>query len=74
MPGVRRRRENVLMIFAPMSSASWQVNDGVRPPEMTLTSTGLGASAATVVLSSSAVFTPSMKHTSAPASAASLSR
>ena len=36
--------------------------------------TGVGASASTVDLRSSSVFTPSMKQTSAPASAASLSR
>ena len=62
------------MILAPYCYASLVVNDGVSPPEMTLTSTGLGARAATVDLRRSAFFTPSMKHTSAPASAASFSR
>jgi hypothetical protein len=33
------RWRHALIIFAPISSASLIVNDGVRPPEMTLTST-----------------------------------
>lgn len=62
------------MIFAPSASASEVVNEGVRPPEITLTSTGLGASASMVEVSRSALRTPSMKHTSAPAAAASCNR
>ena len=69
-----RKHVNSLMIFAPISSASLHVKLGVRPPEMTLTRTGFGARAATVLLRRSAVRTPSMKQTSAPASAASLRR